>query len=173
MLSYENLPIFAYKGLRIPESLKFLLLESGILGFGIRNTNLVPRDFPLKNGWGRKRDLFPPQVAGIQLKECGTLLRTGIQNPSSTKKTNTGIKSVESGIYGVECRIQDCLGLPYMGRYLTEPTRESLKGSLRIPLILKVIVLTVLSDSMSSLQDVFQLLHTHRRKVNILINPNL
>ena len=75
-------------------------------------------------------------------------------NPESKfhlKKKNTGIKCLESGIHGVESRIQDCLGLPYMVRYLTEPTRESLKGSLRIPLILKVIVLTVLSDSISSL----------------------
>ena len=165
-------------GFRIPESVKCLLVESGILGFGIRQTNLVPRAFPLKNGWGRKRDLFPTNF--LREKPWGRGCRNTAQrmrnptkdwNPESKfHLKNTGIKCLESGIHGVESRIQDCLGLPYMVRYLTEPTRRSLKGSLRIPLRLKVIVLTVLSDSMSSLQHVFQLLHTHRCKVNILMN---
>ena len=30
--------------------------------------------------------------------------------------TKTGIQYLESGIHGVESRIQDCLGFPYMGR---------------------------------------------------------
>ena len=46
------------KGIRIAESGKFLLVESGILGL----------------------------ESGIQLKESGIILTTGIQNPSSTDK---------------------------------------------------------------------------------------
>ena len=39
-------------------------------------------------------------------------LPSGIQFPL----TKTGIQFLESGIYGVESRIQDCLGFPYIGR---------------------------------------------------------
>ena len=42
----------------------------------------------------------------IQLKKYGIPLMIGIWNPIITKK--------ESGIQGVESRIPDCLGLPYM-----------------------------------------------------------
>ena len=45
--------------------------------------------------------------SGIQLKESRIPLKVGIRNPSSTDK--------QSGIHAVESRIQDCLGLPYMG----------------------------------------------------------
>ena len=51
---------------------------------------------------------------GIQLNESGILLRIGIQ--SKVPLENTGIKCLESGINGVESRIQDCLGFPYMRR---------------------------------------------------------
>ena len=34
--------------------------------------------------------------------------------------TNTGIQYQESGIHGVESRIQDCPGFPYMGRHTAE-----------------------------------------------------
>ena len=47
----------------------------------------------------------------VQLKESGIQLTTGIQNPSSTDKDQDPY--LESGIQGVESRIQDCLGLPY------------------------------------------------------------
>ena len=62
------------KGIRIPESGKFWLVESG-----------------------------------IQLKESGIPLTIRIQNPTSTVR----IQYLESGIHGVEFRIQDCLGFPY------------------------------------------------------------
>ena len=37
----------------------------------------------------------------------------GIRNPSSADKESE-IQSLESGIHGVESRIQDCLGFLYM-----------------------------------------------------------
>ena len=52
--------------------------------------------------------------SGIQLKESGILLRIGIQSKVPLEKT--GIKCLESGIHGVESRIQDCLGFPNMRR---------------------------------------------------------
>ena len=62
-----------------PESGK-LLVESGILGFGIRNPS---------------KDLNPE---------------------SKVPLTKTGIQYLQSVIHGVESRIQDCLGFPYIGR---------------------------------------------------------
>ena len=56
-----------------------MLVESRILGFGIRNT---------AHG-------IPPTI--------------GIRNPNSTYK-GSEINYLESGIHGVESRIQDCLG---------------------------------------------------------------
>ena len=55
--------------MRIPESVKFLLVESGSWALESENT---------------------------QLKESGTLLRIGIQNPSSTKVP--GIRNPRCGI---------------------------------------------------------------------------
>ena len=69
------------------ESVKFLLVESGIL-----------------------RAL----ECEIQLNESGILLRIGIQSKVPLEKT--GIKCLESGIHVVESIIQDCLGFPYMRR---------------------------------------------------------
>ena len=40
----------------------------------------------------------------------------GFGNPSSTYKQESGIQCLEPGIPNVEFRIQDCLGLPSMGR---------------------------------------------------------
>jgi len=51
--------------------------------------------------------------SGIQLKESGIPLTIEIRNPSSTDK-ESGIQYFESEIQGVESRIQDCLGFPYM-----------------------------------------------------------
>ena len=59
------------------------LLETGILSFEIRNTTQEIR-IPLTNG---------------------------IQNPSSADK-DSGIHYLESGIHGVESRIQDCPTFP-------------------------------------------------------------
>ena len=57
------------------ESRKIFLLESGMLGFGIRNTG------------------------------------QGVRSPSNdwNPESKNGIKYLNSGIHGVECRIQDCL----------------------------------------------------------------
>jgi len=52
---------------------------------------------------------------GIQIMESGISLLIGIRNPSF-KDEESGIQYVESGIQGVESRIQDCLGFPYLGR---------------------------------------------------------
>ena len=79
------------KGIQISGSGRFLLVESGILGFGIWNV----------------------------AKESGISLKIGIWNPSSTDKEN-GIQYLETGIHGVESRIQDCLGFPYMGRLINQ-----------------------------------------------------
>ena len=60
------------KGIRIPESEKSLVVDSGILGFGIQNT-----------------------AQGIRNPTA-----IGIQNPSSTD--GEGIQYLESGIHGVK-----------------------------------------------------------------------
>ena len=73
------------KGIWIPWSDNFLLVESGILGFGIQNT-----------------------AQGIL-----NLLTIGIQNPRTTDKESR-IQYLESGIQGMESRIQDCLGFAQM-----------------------------------------------------------
>ena len=44
--------------------------------------------------------------SGIQLKESGIPMTIAIRNPSSSKDK-------ESGIHGVESRIQDSLGFPW------------------------------------------------------------
>ena len=68
------------------ESVKFLLVESGILGFGIRNTAQGIRN-PTKD-W----------------------------NPIQGSSRKDWNQCLESGIHGVESRIQDCLGFPNMRR---------------------------------------------------------
>ena len=50
------------------------------------------------------------------------VLETGIQSKDwesriQVPRTKTGIQYLESGIYGVECKIQDRLGFLYMERY--------------------------------------------------------
>ena len=81
-------------GIRIPESGKFLLVESGIgenltrwrgiLGFGIQNT-----------------------AQGIS--ESPTRLESRIQ----VLLTKTGVQYLQSGIHCMESRIQDCPGFRY------------------------------------------------------------
>ena len=51
----------------------------------------------------------------IQLKESGIPLTNGVWSPSSTDKESE-VHYLESRTQGVESRIQDCLGLPYIGR---------------------------------------------------------
>ena len=77
-----------YKGIRILESRKWLLVESG----------------PLQ--------IFVLEFA-IKLKKSGIALTIGNRNPNSTDK-ESGIHYLESGIHSVESRTQDCLGFPYM-----------------------------------------------------------
>ena len=69
-----------------PEFRKVLLVESGILGFGIQKTAQGIRN--LSNHW----------------------------NPESTDYTNMELQNQEFRIHGVDSRIQDCLGFPYLGR---------------------------------------------------------
>ena len=51
-----------------------------------------------------------------QLKESGISVTIGIRNPSSTDYTNMELQNQEFRIHGVDSRIQDCLGFPYLGR---------------------------------------------------------
>ena len=102
LLEYPFIGLIApFMGIRIPESGKFLLVGSWILGFGIR----------------------------IQHKESGIPLKIGIQNPGSTEQDwnpesrfhrkrlesriqvlqkKTGIQNPEFGSHGKESIIQDC-----------------------------------------------------------------
>ena len=75
---------------------KFLFVESGILGFGKRNTAQGIRN-PL-------------------------LIAIGIHFPTSIDK-ESGIQYLESGIHGVESRIPDCLGFHYLGRFRNDISR--------------------------------------------------
>ena len=52
--------------------------------------------------------------SGIQLKEPGILLKIGIGNPRSTDKKSGIIPYLDSGIHGVESRLQDYLRFPYI-----------------------------------------------------------
>ena len=63
----------------------------------------------------------------IGLEEySGILLRIGIQNPwSSTDKDWNPV--LGSGVHGVESRIQDCLGFPYMGRLIALTKKPIIK----------------------------------------------
>ena len=69
-----------------------------------------------------RRDLVFPPCKGIPIPESGKVLPVesgilgfGNRNASSTDK-EFGIQHLESEIQGIESRIQDCLGFPYMGR---------------------------------------------------------
>ena len=99
----EENPFVSCKGIRIPECKKFLLVESriwenllvesGILGFGIQNTAQGirnPTNFWIRNQISIDKDWNP--VIGVWDPWCG------IQNPES--------------------RIEDCLGFPNMGQIL-------------------------------------------------------
>ena len=81
--------------MRDPEPGKYFLVESGIMGFGIRNTDQGIRN-PTKD-W----------------------------NPSSTDKDWNPGQFLQFGVHSVESRIQDYLGFPYMGRLYTEITMLS------------------------------------------------
>ena len=55
------------------------------------------------------------EECGIQLKEFGIPLTTG-KSRIQVLLTKTGIQYLESGIHGVESRIQDALGFPCIGQ---------------------------------------------------------
>ena len=82
------------KVIRIPESNKFSLVESGILGSGIWNPTLRIQN-PAKD-WN-------PESKLLKIHSKSGWLESGIQY-------------LESEIHSMESRIHDCLGLPYMGR---------------------------------------------------------
>ena len=66
--------------------------------------------------------------SGIQLKETRITLMIAIRNTSSIDKEsripNPESSSMESGIYGVKSRDQDCLGFPRTGRGITSKTGQ-------------------------------------------------
>ena len=103
--SFINVELTTYSS---PHERGSVFRNQGNVVHGIQN----PRKFCL---WNLKSWALESEV---QLKESGIPLNIGIQNPSSTfPLTKTGIQCLQSGIQGVESRIQDCLGLPYLGRY--------------------------------------------------------
>ena len=67
--------------------------------------------WPLSRQSGLRTDFLESWAleSGIQLKESGIPLTLGIQNPSSTDKESV-IQYLK-----VNSRIQDSLGLPYVG----------------------------------------------------------
>ena len=94
----KNSDIAPHKEIYILESGKFFLVESGILeislvetrilGFGIRNT-----------------------AQGIRIP-----LSIGLRNQRSTDK-NSRVQYLESEVHGVESRVQDSIGFSYMGQH--------------------------------------------------------
>ena len=88
--------ISAFKGIRIPESKEFLLWN--------------PDSRKLFCSWNPESW---PLESGIHHTESGILLTFGIRKPSSTDKESV-IQCLESGIHGVESRIPDYIGCPYM-----------------------------------------------------------
>ena len=97
------------KGVGIPESGKFLLLESGIRG-----------TFCLWNLESRALEF------GTQLKKSGLPLTIVIQIPSSTDKESR-IQYLESRIQGVKSGIKECLGFPYVGWSFVFPISSQAK----------------------------------------------
>ena len=83
---------------RSPESGKFVLVKSGILGIGFRN--------PAKGNQNHANDCNPEYKFHWQ----------GIPNPEYS--------SMESGILSVKSRDQDCPGFPRTGRGITSKTGQ-------------------------------------------------
>ena len=58
----------------------------------------------------------------------------GLGNPESNDwnpESKTEIEYLQSGIHGVEFRMQDCLGFPYLGREENYPRAITAKSSLQ------------------------------------------
>ena len=75
-----------------------------------------PGGFCLRNSRNlESEECFPFGNRNPEFQEIRIPLTNGIQNPSSADK-DSGIHYLESGIHGVESRIQDCPTFPYMER---------------------------------------------------------
>ena len=85
------LPFAPCKGIRIPESRIFLLVESGILGFGIRNPAVRIRN-PTKD-WNPEFNLLKIH-SGLN---CATRSK---EKPSVYGKPNIGISGVKTIVHG-------------------------------------------------------------------------
>ena len=74
--------------------------------------------------------------SGIQLTETRITLMIAIRNTNSIDKEsripNPESSSMESGIYGVKSRDQDCLGFPRTGRGITSKTGQRCSPSPRL-----------------------------------------
>ena len=71
--------------------------------------------------------------------ESGILSTIEIRNPSPTEKESR-IDYLESGIHGVEPRIQTCLGFPYIGRQellVQCPPPPPFRGSVAFKLLIE------------------------------------
>ena len=101
--------LFVETGIR-----EVFLVDSGNLGFGIRNT--------------------------LELKESGIPLTIKIRNPSSTDK-ETGFQYLESEIHGVESKIQNCLGFLSMGRFYLTQRKLQTNMIICLRVVLNLIVL--------------------------------
>ena len=74
-----------------------------------------------------------PKEHSISIAPCKEIWNPGLWNPEYSSRnpkshwrlefriqiplTKTGIQYLESGMHGVESKIQDCLGFPYMERF--------------------------------------------------------
>ena len=102
MTSSDGFSLWFRSKKRIPDSV--------IRGFFyLRNSEF--RIFCLRNpeSWTLKIEILN------SAQESGNPLQIGIRNPRSSDK-ESGIQYLESRIHGVESRIQDFLGFPFIGR---------------------------------------------------------
>ena len=76
---------------------QFSLSQGKALAFSLNSTRLIRT---------------PSVVPSVSVLTVYLRLQFGIQIP----RTRTGIQFLESGIHGVQSRIQDCLEFPHMGR---------------------------------------------------------
>ena len=104
--NWTTLYLASCKGIRIPESGKFLLMQSEI-----------QRSVAVESGI---------LASGIQLKESGIPLKIGIRKPTFTDK-ETKIHYREPGIHSMESRIQDCVNwIPLHGATLSHKLRSTI-----------------------------------------------
>ena len=117
-LRVKGRPIWGNSDSGIPKIFDCGIRNRANICFGIRiSWKISASEFGiLENFWIQNPEIFATLVSGIQLKESGILLTIRIRNRQvPLTKYSVGIQYLESEIHGLESRIQDCLGFPYMG----------------------------------------------------------